>query len=117
MKKIFTFSRIRIKTDVRLFRRKTGRSAMLGDFQKTRRNIVVGTRRRRQYDRYSISSTGFAGSSSSLNYNNVATISGTRARVTRGLTQETGTVWSKNKVDIRKFKGPVHISNRSGKRI
>jgi hypothetical protein len=48
-------------------------------------------------------SSGFAGSTSALNFNNAAAISGSRARITNGLTVQTGTVWSKNQVDIRKF--------------
>jgi hypothetical protein len=46
---------------------------------------------------------GFAGSTTTLNFNNAAQISGTRARLTSGSTLEVGSVWSKNQVDVRKF--------------
>jgi hypothetical protein len=48
-------------------------------------------------------SAGFAGATSTLNFNNAAMISGTRASVTNGSFVEVGTVWSKSQVDIRKF--------------
>ncbi len=48
-------------------------------------------------------SAGFAGATSTLNFNNAATISGTRASLTDGGFVEVGTVWSKNQVDVRKF--------------
>ncbi len=49
-------------------------------------------------------SLGFVGSSSSLNYNKTAAISGTRARIIAGnQTLSNGAIWSKNKVDVRKF--------------
>ena len=48
-------------------------------------------------------SSGFAGSTSTLNFNGSAQISGTRARITNGGFLQVGSVWSKNQVDIRKF--------------
>ena len=48
-------------------------------------------------------SNGFADSASTLNFNNSARISGTRATITDGGFLETGSVWSKNKFDVRKF--------------
>ena len=46
---------------------------------------------------------GFATSGSTLNFNNAAQISGTRARITNGTAVQVGSVWSKNQVDARKF--------------
>jgi hypothetical protein len=47
--------------------------------------------------------SGFATSGSTLNFNNAAQISGTRARIINGGFLQVGSVWSKNQVDIRKF--------------
>ena len=115
MEKEFTYQPYCVKTDIRCFRRKTGRSPMQGIFRKLGALLllvpaVAGATTVLDF------STGFAGSGTSLNYNNGAQISGTRARLTDGGTVEARSVWSKNQVDIRKFscQFSFQISHGSG---